>query len=39
MDFIIKLSDTIGDFNGYVDVMQLSQRFDGKEQKLEDLIG
>lgn len=38
MDFIIKLSDNISDFNGYVELMQLSQRFDGKEENLEDLV-
>ncbi|RHW35980.1 hypothetical protein D1B31_17990 [Neobacillus notoginsengisoli] len=38
MDFIIKLSDNISDFNGYVEVMQLSRRFDGTEEKLADMV-
>lgn len=38
MDFIVKLSDTIDDFNGYVEIMQLSDRFDQKTDCLEELV-
>jgi hypothetical protein len=38
MDFIVKLSDTIADFEGLVEVMQISQRFDGKVNSIEDLV-
>lgn len=38
MDFIIRLSENISDFNGYVELMQLSKRTDGKEEKLEDIV-
>lgn len=38
MDFIVKLSDEIQDFSGYIEVMQLSKRFDKKECTLQEMI-
>jgi hypothetical protein len=38
MDFIIKLSDKIQDFNGYVEVIQLSTTFDNKEPNLQEML-
>ncbi|MEI2356282.1 hypothetical protein [Mesobacillus zeae] len=38
MDYIIKLSDQITDFDGYVEVMNLSDRFDGKAENIEEII-
>jgi hypothetical protein len=38
MDFIIKLSDKIQDFNGYVEVIQLSSSFDNQEKNLQEML-
>ncbi|KZE68019.1 hypothetical protein AWM68_17775 [Fictibacillus phosphorivorans] len=38
MDFIIRLTDRISDFNGCVEMIQLTDRFDKKDTKLEEML-
>lgn len=38
MDYVIKLSDKIDDYEGYVEVLRLSDRFDGKTESLDKMV-